>query len=168
MLFEDVIRKREACRKFSDYRLTDEELDKILEAGRLAPSAKNLQPIKIIVCRSEDSLYKIDIASPCRYGAQQVLIVCGMPNFAYKEGDYSGYEVDASICATHMILEATNIGIDSIWVRMFDSKKIKELFQLDQELEPICLMPLGKKAVDAPISPNHNKRKDKSELVDYV
>lgn len=168
MNYEDVIRKREACRKFSDYKLTEEELDKILEAGSLAPSAKNLQPIKIIVCRSEESLNKIDIASPCRYGAKQVLIVCGMPNFAYKEGDYSGYEVDASICATHMMLEATNIGIDNIWVRMFDSKKIKELFKLDEGIEPVCLIPIGKKAMDCPLSPNHNKRKDKSELVDYI
>lgn len=168
MNFEDVIRKREACRKFSDYRLTDEELDKILEAGRLAPSAKNLQPIKILVVKSEEGLKLIDEVSPCRYGAQQVLIVCGMPNIAYKEGDYSGYEVDASICATHMMLEATNIGIDNIWVRMFDSKKVKEIFKLDEGIEPVCLIPIGKKAMDCPPSPNHNKRKEKSELVDYI
>ncbi len=150
MLFDDVIKNRFACRKFSDYKLTEEELDKILEAGRIAPSAKNLQPIKIIVCKSDKALEMIDKVSPCRYGAKQVLIVCGDKNNAFKEGDYSGYEVDASICATHMMLEATNIGIDNIWVRMFQSKELKELFKLDEGIEPVCLIPLGKKAIDCP------------------
>ncbi len=168
MLFEDVIRNRYACRKFSDYKLTDEELDKVLEAGRIAPSAKNLQPIKIIVCSSNEALDKIDKVSPCRYGAKQVLIVCGNKNNAFREGDYSGYEVDASICATHMILEAINIGVDNIWVRRFDSKVLKELFNLDDGLEPVCLIPLGKRAEDCPESPNHNKRKEISELVEYI
>lgn len=168
MSFDEVIMKRCACRKFSDYKLSDEEFDKILEAGRIAPSAKNLQPIKIIACRSSESLEKIDKVSPCRYGAQQVLIVCGDKKVAFREGDYSGYEVDASICATHMILEATNIGIDNIWVRMFDSKVLKELFNLKDGLEPVCLIPLGKKSDDCPDSPNHNKRKEISEIVDYI
>ena len=168
MLFDEVIKKRYACRKFSDYKLSDEELDKILEAGRIAPSAKNLQPIKIIVCRSDEAIEKIDKISPCRYGAKQVLIVCGDKNNAYREGDYSGYEVDASICATHMMLEATNIGIDNIWVRMFDSKVLKELFNLDDGIEPVCLIPIGNKAADCPESPNHNKRKEKNELFDYI
>ena len=168
MLFEEVIKKRYACRKFSDYKLSEEEFDKILEAGRIAPSAKNLQPIKILVCRSDDSLEKVDKVSPCRYGAKQVLIVCGDKNVAFREGDYSGYEVDASICATHMMLEATNIGIDNIWVRMFDSKVLKDLFGLNDGLEPVCLIPLGKKDINCPESPNHNKRKEKSELVDYI
>ena len=168
MSFEDIIRKREACRKFSDYKLSEEELNRILEAGRLAPSAKNLQPIKILVVKSEDGIKRIDEVSPCRYNSPQVLIVCGDKNVAFREGDYSGYEVDASICATHMMLEATNIGIDNIWVRMFDSKKVKELFNLTDGLEPVCLISLGKKASDCPPSPNHNKRKEKSELVDYI
>ena len=167
MLFEDVIRKREACRKFSDYKLTDEELNKILEAGRVAPSAKNLQPIKIYVVKSNEGLEKIDKVSPCRYNAPQVLIVCGDVNGAFREGDYSGYEVDASICATHMMLEATNIGLDSIWVRLFNSSKLKTEFSIPEGVEPVCLMPLGKRADDAPVSPNHNKRKEIDDIVDY-
>ncbi|MBQ7240705.1 MAG: nitroreductase family protein [Bacilli bacterium] len=168
MLFDEVIRKREACRKFSDYKLNDEELDKIIEAGRIAPSAKNNQPIKIFVCRSEEALKKIDEVSPCRYGAPQVLLICGLKDQVYKSNEGDTLDVDCAICATHMMLEATNIGIDNIWIRMFDDKKLIEAFNLDDNLKPVCLIPMGKRSEDAPISPKHNIRKDKKELVEYI
>ena len=60
MEFEEIIRKRTAVRKFSDKALEQEKLDKILEAGRLAPTAKNIQPIKIYVVSSLEGLEKID------------------------------------------------------------------------------------------------------------
>ena len=168
MLFDEVIRKRSSCRKFSDYKLTEEELDKILEAGRLAPSAKNQQPIKVYVCRSDEALRKIDDCSPCRYNAPQVLIVCGNKNDSYHKGDYTTAEMDSCIVATHMMLEATNIGIDSVWIKLFDSEKLKIEFNLNDDLKPICLLPLGKRSEDCPESPKHNIRKEKSELVEYI
>ena len=77
MEFEEVIRKRTSVRKFSDRKLEKEKLDKILEAGRLAPTAKNNQPIKIYVVQSNEGIDKIDKATKCRYGAKTVLIICG-------------------------------------------------------------------------------------------
>src|SRR5690625_79341 len=103
-----------ATRKFKNKKVEPEKLNKILEAGRLAPTAKNLQPQKIYVANSNESLEKIDKVSPCRYGAPTVLIVCSDKNVAWTKEDYSTYEMDACIVATHMMLEATNIGIDNI------------------------------------------------------
>lgn len=87
------------------------KLDKIIEAGRIAPTAKNIQPVKIFVIQSKDGLNKIDKASPCRYGSQTVLLVCGDVDEAFSKDDHSTYVIDSCIIATHMILEATNIGI---------------------------------------------------------
>ena len=153
MEFEEIIRKRTAVRKFSDIKLEQEKLNKILEVGRLAPTAKNSQPIKIYVVNSSEGIEKIDKASRCRYGAQTVLIVCGNKNEAYHKGDYTTYEMDACIVGTHMMLEATNIGVDNIWVESFDENILREEFDIPSELTPVLFMPLGYKAEDRPMNP---------------
>ena len=167
MEFEDIIRKRTSVRKFSERRLEQEKLDKILEAGRLAPTAKNSQPIKIYVVKSEDGITKIDKASRCRYGASTVLIICGNKEEAYHKGDYTTYEMDSCIVATHMMLEATNIGVDNIWVELFDENVLREEFNIPTEFTPVCLLPLGYKTEDCPVNPLHDKRKKIEDLVEY-
>ena len=167
MEFEDIIRKRTSVRKFSDKDLEQVKLDKILEAGRLAPTAKNNQPIKIYVVNSEEGLIKIDNASRCRYGAKTVLIVCGNKEEAYNKGDYSTYEMDSCIVATHMMLEATNIGVDNIWIELFDESILRKEFDIPSEYIPVCLIPLGYKAIDCPINPLHEKRKNIEDIVEY-
>ena len=168
MDFESVIRDRQAIRKYDGRKVSKEILVKILEAGSVAPTAKNLQPIKIFVIASDEGLEKIDKASPCRYGAGTVLLICGDKDIAYTKGDYSTYEMDASIVTTHMMLEATNLGIDNIWVEMFDEKVLREEFSLPSNLVPVALLPLGYKTDDCPVSPNHNKRKELDEIVEYI
>lgn len=167
MDFEEIIRKRTAVRKFSERRLEKEKLDKILEAGRLAPTAKNNQPFKIYVVNSEEGLVKIDNASRCRYGAKTVLIVCGNKEEAYHKGDYSTYEMDSCIVATHMMLEATNIGVDNIWIESFDENILKEEFNIPRNYIPICLLPLGYKTDDCPINLLHERRKNIENIVEY-
>ena len=168
MEFEDIIRRRTSVRKFNDKKLEKEKLDKILETGRVAPTAKNIQPIKIYVVQSDEGLEKIDKASRCRYGAPVVLIICGNRDEAYHKGDYSTYEMDSCIVTTHMMLEATNIGVDNIWVESFDENVLRDEFNIGEELTPVCLLPLGYKADDCSINPLHDKRKNLDELVIYV
>ena len=67
MEFKKLIKERCATRSFDSRKIEQEKLDKILEAGRIAPTAKNIQPIKIYVVQSEEGLSKIDMASRCRY-----------------------------------------------------------------------------------------------------
>lgn len=166
MNFEDVIRERFSTRSFKDEKVSKEQLDKILEAGRIAPTAKNSQPIKIYVIESDEALNKINDCSPCIYGAKTVLLVCGNKETSFHKGAHSSHEIDASIVATHMILEATNLGVDSVWVGMFDDDKVKETFNL--EYEPVCIIPLGYHTDDYKPSPMHSTRKDISEIVEYL
>ena len=168
MNFEDVIRERFSTRSFKDEKVKKEELDKILEAGRLAPTAKNNQPIKIYVIESIDALNKINDCSPCIYGSKTVLLVCADKNNSYHKGEYSTFEMDASIVATHMMLEATNIGVDNIWIEVFDENILREEFNIPNEFIPICLLPIGYKDENCPTNPNHNLRKDISDIVEYV
>lgn len=167
MEFEKVIKDRKATRKFSSKEVEQDKLDKILEAGRIAPTAKNIQPFKIYVVKSEEGLKKIDKATPCRYGAPVVLVVCGDDEKAYKKDEFPMYVMDASIVTTHMMLEATNVGIDNIWIEMFDSKILKDELNIDDNLMPVCLLPIGYKSKLCPPSPFHLIRKKTKDLVEY-
>lgn len=86
MDFNEVIRCRYSCKRFDpERRLSREQLDAILEAGRLAPTAKNLQEHHVYVAESPEALRVIDAHSPCRYGAPTVLVV------AYDKGNVYTY-----------------------------------------------------------------------------
>lgn len=167
MEFEKVIRERQSTRKFSDKKIEQEKIDKILAAGRIAPTAKNLQPIKIYVVTTEEGIKKIDKATKCRYGAPTVLLICGDKDNSYIKDGSPIYQMDASIVTTHMMLEATNIGVDNIWIELFDGNVLREEFNIPDNLIPVSLLPLGYKEINCPESPNHNKRKNIQEIVEY-
>lgn len=167
MKFEEVIKKRTAIRKFSDKELEKEKLDKILEAGRLAPTAKNNQPIKIYVVQSNEGIDKIDKATKCRYGAKTVLIICGNKEQSFKKDDFTTYEMDSCIVATHIMLEATNLSVDNIWIEAFDENILRKEFSIPEELVPVCLLSLGYKAEDCPMNPLHNIRKSIEDIIEY-
>lgn len=167
MEFEEVIKKRTAIRKFSDKELEKEKLDKILEAGRLAPTAKNNQPIKIYVVQSNEGIDKIDKATKCRYGAKTVLIICGNKEQSFKKDDFTTYEMDSCIVATHIMLEATNLSVDNIWIEAFDENILRKEFSIPEELVPVCLLSLGYKAEDCPMNPLHNIRKSIEDIIEY-
>ena len=167
MEFENVIKNRKATRLFSDKKLEKEKLNKILEAGRLAPTAKNMQPFKIYVIRSEEGLKKIDKSSPCRYKANTVLLICGDKEKSYAKKDFNTYVMDSSIVTTHMMLEATNLGVDNIWIEYFDDDIIRKEFEIPNNLIPVCILLLGYKSKLCPPSPFHKIRKSINKLVEY-
>ena len=165
MEFEDVIRKRTATRKFSSREVEEDKIKSILEAGRVAPTAKNIQPQYILVAKSNEALSKIDECSPCRYNAPVVIIVCSNKEMAFKKNDESTYIVDASIVATHMMLEATNVGLDNIWIEMFDKEKLIHNLNIPSNYEPVLLLPIG--YIDKKPSHLHNDRLPLSQTVFY-
>lgn len=166
MEFEKVIKKRFSTRKFSDKKVEKEKLAKILEAARLAPTAKNLQAFKIYVVESREGIEKIDKATRCRYNAPTVLVICGDKN-GYSHGNHSYVDIDTSIVTTHLMLAATNEGIDNIWIGLFEPDIIKEEFNLPDNLIPVNLLPIGYKTDDFKPSPMHTTRKNLEELVEY-
>ena len=114
MEFTQLIAQRYSCKNFGTGKVDAAALHTILEAGRLAPTAKNTQEQRIYVIQSEEGLAKIDAATPCRYGAPICLVVAYDKNhtFTYPgERMNSGME-DAAIVATHLLLGAANAGVD--------------------------------------------------------
>lgn len=170
MEFREVVKSRYSCKKYSDRQVEKEKLAAILEAGRLAPTAKNLQEQHVYVLQSEDALRKIDAVTPCRYGAPTVLVIAFDRNnvFTYP-GDKrdSGIE-DATIVATHMILAAADEGVDSCWINFLDPDKLAEILALPENEEVLMVMDLGYAAEGAGPLPNHESRKPLEETVTYL
>lgn len=170
MDFEEVIKNRYSCKKYSDKKVEKEKLDKILEAGRLAPTAKNLQEYHIYVIQSEKNLKKVDEVTPCRYGASTVLLVTYDKTnvFTYPGGSRNSGIEDASIVATHMMLAAKNQGVESCWINFLDPDITHKKFRLPAKEEVLMMLDIGYPAEDCEINPLHNKRKDLSETVTFI
>ena len=164
MEFKAVVQHRYSCKKYSDRPVEAEKLNAILEAGRLAPTAKNLQEQHIYVLQSAEALAKVDAVTPCRYGAPTVLVVAFDKNnvFTYPGGKRDSGVEDATIVATHMILAAADEGVDSCWVNFLDPEKLPE------NEEVLMVMDLGYAAEGAGPLANHSSRKPLSETVSYL
>lgn len=170
MEFKEVVKNRYSCKKFSEKQIPQSKLDAILEAGRLAPTAKNLQEQRIYVVQSPDMLSKIDAVTPCRYGAPTVIVVAFDNNnvFTYPGGKRDSGVEDATIIATHMILAAADEEVDSCWINFFDPEKAAEELGLPSNEEVLMLMDLGYAADGAGPLENHGKRKPIAETVSYL
>ena len=170
MDFKDVVKNRYSCKKYSSRKVEPEKIEAILEAGRLAPTAKNLQEQHIYVVQSEEALAKIDKVTPCRYNAPVCLIVAFDKNNVYTYPDSareSGVE-DAAIVATHLMLAAANEGVDSCWLNCIYLDKIAEEFGLPDNEEVLMILDLGYAEEGAGPLANHGIRKPLSETITYL
>ena len=170
MEFKEVVKSRYSCKKYSDRQVEAEKLNVILEAGRLAPTAKILQEQHVYVLQSAEALAKIDAVTPCRYGAPTVLVVAFDKNnvFTYPGGKRDSGVEDASIVATHMILAAADEGVDSCWINFLDPDKLAEALGLPENEEVLMVMDLGYAAEGAGPLANHSSRKPLSDTVRFL
>ena len=170
MDFKTVVQSRFSCKKYSNRQVESEKLTAILEAGRLAPTAKNLQEQHIYVVQNPDVLARIDTVTPCRYGAPTVLVVAYDRNnvFTYPGGKRDSGTEDATIVATHMILAAADEGVDNCWINYLDPDKLAEALGLPENEEVLMVMDLGYGADGAGPLPKHFDRKPLCETVSYL
>ena len=112
----ELLKKRYSVRKFEDKKVEKEKLDLILEAARVAPTACNFQPQRILVLDNEESLEKLKKCTPYHFHAPLALVVCydKTTSWKRKDGDDMG-EVDAAIVTTQMMLETEN---SQVWQKI--------------------------------------------------
>ena len=170
MDFSEVIKNRYSCKKFDGRQVGTAQLNAILEAGRMAPTAKNLQEQRIYVVQSEAGLAKIDKVTPCRYGAPTVIVVAFDAGnvFTYPGGKRNSGVEDASIVATHMMLAAASLGLDTLWICMFKPEAVREEFRLPEHVEPVNILLIGY-GIGTPADPDRHDllRKPLAETVVY-
>lgn len=173
MDFIDISKKRVTVRKFSQTPVEKEKLIKILEAGRWSPTAINAQPQRILVLNTPENLAKVkefctfgydqkyvDLSNECDdkkngkinlyYGAPLVLFVCYDESECWvhpQTGAKSG-ETDATIVATHMMLEAASLDLGSVWISYFDEQKARKLLKIPENWKSVCMLYIGYPAKD--------------------
>lgn len=169
MGFLELAADRYSVRSFSDRPIEPEKMEKILKAGQFAPTAVNYQPQKIYILKSQQAIQNIRTICQSAYDAPVVLLICVDETLVWKHPKERGYttgEMDASIVCTHMMLEAWELGIGSVWVRAFDSRQVAKAFDLPRHIKPICLLPIGyPSAESAPYAPWHNAYRTIEDMV---
>lgn len=169
MSFLELAKKRCSVRSYTEQKVEAEKLDKLLQSAHVAPTAANLQPIKLIIVQSEEGLAKIGKAANI-YGAPLALIVCSSHSKAWTRpfDSKQTVDIDASILTDHMMLEATELGLGSVWICYFKPDVIKRVFQLPDNLEPVNILAIGYSAEEAADPERHaTQRVPIGELVCY-
>lgn len=170
MDFLSMAKHRYSVRQYQDLPVEAEKLQKILEAGRVAPTAVNAQPQHILVLQSKEALEKAKEAARF-YDAPVLLVVCADKDAAWtrKYDGFNSYQVDAAIVTDHMMLQATELGLGSLWICWFKEEVLRQAFQLPDNWVPVNLLAIGYPAGD-PASPERHKelRKPLEDTVQYL
>ena len=169
MDFLTLAKERYSCRYFSDKKVEQEKIDKILEAARLAPTGRNSQSQRILVLTDEAELNKLSGCTPYGWNAPLVMIICYDKNECWHRDidDFDGGSQDICIVTTHMMLEVTDLGLGSTWVGAFDPFKARELYNIPENLEVAAILPIGYPSETAHPSRLHNDRKPVEEIAFY-
>lgn len=167
--FLTLATERYSVRKFSDAPVDRGKIDRIIEAGRVAPTAVNSQPQRIFVATSPESVAKLNGITPCMYGAPHCFIFCCDTDRVCKRGDRGDYgDIDVTIVLTHMMLAAAELGVGTCPVGYFDPEKLVCELGLPDNVRPILLMPFGYAAEDAAPSPKHTEYRPVEETVEFI
>lgn len=169
MRFINIAKQRQSVRSYNDKKVEPEKLEKILEAAHVAPTAANLQPVHLIAVQSEEGLAKIGKAANI-YGAPLAIIVCADHNKAWTrpfDKKQTG-DIDASILTDHMMLQATELGLGTVWVCYFKPDVLRKEFDLPDNLEPINILVVGYSDEGiGDVNRFDNQRIPMSQLVSY-
>lgn len=168
MDFYETVRRRLSVRSYKPDPVPEDALNRILEAGRLAPSAKNRQPWRFVVVR--DPEVRKQLVPACRnqgFVAEAPVVVCACAVEEEAWGGMGGYwsaaAVDVTIALEHMILAATAEGFGTCWIGAFTEAEVKAVLGIPEKVKPIALTPLGYPARESTARP----RKPISEVVGY-
>ena len=168
--FMRILGSRYSCHSFSSFPVSDSKLQMILEAGRMAPSAFNCQPVRIWVVRSEEALARLHKVHPC-YGAPMVLIVgCRNEEAWVRPTDgVNAAKTDAAIVLTHLMLTATDAGLANMWIWDFDPHEVREVLPETKEHGVYALLAIGYPAEkEGAPTDLHGNRKPMEDLVRYL
>ena len=170
MKFKDLAAERYSCRMMSDQKVADDLVEQIIETAIKAPTAVNKQPFKIFWMKSEQAKEIIHKVTRFTFGADTFLVVGAKKEEgwvrSFDERPFA--DVDASIVATHMMMEITDLGLATTWVGYFDAPLLKSLQPEMKDYDLLAIFPIGYAAEDGGPSPRHTVRKSREELLECL
>jgi nitroreductase len=153
-----AIRDRRSIRAFRDLPVEEEKLQGVLEAGRLAPSARNMQDWRFIVVKDAATRQKLAVAARDQKFVGQapvVIAACGTSDLVMTCGQ-PAYPIDVAIALDHMTLVAASLGLGTCWIGAFYEDKVKEILGVPPEIRVVALLPLGYPAEQPAPRPRKN------------
>lgn len=172
----EVIRRRSSCRDFTSDPITDEELNSVVEAARLAPSANNEQPWRFIAVRDaamRDSIVKKALGAPVPNtflaNAGCILVLCSTrsllsaTNIGGRLRDLPYDGIDLGIAGEHLCLRATELGLGTVWIGWFKHDILARLLRIPKRVHILSLIGLGHIAV-----PGKGQNRKKLEEILYL
>jgi len=146
MEFQELIRVRRSIRGYKPDPVPEEVLHRILEAGRLAPTAANRQPFQLIVVTDAATRSRLREVydRDWFYTAPLILVGCVEPARAWQRADgFNAAEVDISIVMDHIVLAAADEGLGSCWICNFNEPRLKEILGIPANVRVLAMTPLG-------------------------
>ena len=166
MDFLSLAKQRYSTRQFQSKKVEQQKIDAIIEAAHVAPTAANLQPHKLFILEKEQDLSKLS-AFANFYDAPLVIMVLAETTASWQRPFDKKYfaDIDCSIVTDHMMLEATSLGLGSVWIGYFSPEEIKKAFCLD--LDVISILAIGYAQENAALSSERHQqtRKPISKLI---
>lgn len=142
----DAIKKRRSVRSYKPDPVPEDKLKRILEAARLAPSAKNKQDWKFIIVKNPEKRKKLSVAAKNQdFLAQAPIVIAGValdPDYIMS-CEVPGYAVNLAIAMEHIALTAAAEGLGTCWIGAFSQKEVKEILNIPENYKVVSLMPLG-------------------------
>ena len=163
----DAIKARNSVRSYTDEPVAKESLEKILEAGRLAPSAHNGQPWHFIVVTDADKKEELSKGRWAKFLKEAPAVIVGCGN---REKAPDWYAVDVTIAMENMVLAATSMGLGTCWIGSFDEEAVKKLLKVPESMSVIAMLPVGhpRKKIDlSALLVRSRNRKPMDEIVSY-
>ncbi len=171
MTFSELAKERYSVRSFRQEPISEDTMEAILQAGRVAPTACNNQPQKIYVVQDPEARKKLAGICRCTWDAPVILVICYDRTLTWKSKLMPGYEsgeTDAAIVCTHMMLQAFELGVGSCWVGLFNADQVSQTLSLPENLRVTALLPMGYPAEDAQPLPLHSSIRPAEETIAYI
>lgn len=165
MNFYEVINARRSVRNYRPTPVSPDKLARIWEAVRLSPSACNLQPWRFMLVRTDIMRARVSrVLQPWVMTAPLIVVALGNRHTGWRRDGESYHEVDVAIAVEHLVLAATAEGLGTCWICAFDRQMMRLALNLDDDMDPVAVTPLGYPDDPSPRTP----RKAVSEIVREV
>ncbi len=153
----EAVRTRKSVRSFLDRPVEDALLERIFEAARLAPSARNVQEWRFVAVRDAAVRRRIaiDAARQPFIGTAPVLLACcAETDGRIMRCGQAAYPIDVAIAMDHLTLAAAAEGLATCWIGSFDESMVLEILHIPRQVRVVQLMPLGWPADPSPVPKN--------------
>lgn len=142
----EAIKIRKSVRSFLDRDIEEDKLQRVLEAARLAPSAKNKQEWRFVVVKDRQKREQLAQAAHDQtfVGEAPVVIACCAETDKYTmRCGLESYPIDTAIAIDHLTLAAVSEGLGTCWIGSFESERVKQILGIPQKIVVVELLPLG-------------------------